>query len=115
MKLQEDGSINIDVGSDYSVQDEVWNFKLKATSVESNTDPNNIVEYEFAVTLKDGCLMNELTDPNDIDDIDYYIAATGLHVVQTPSYTQLVDNCAISWTLVSIDPDSGLEIALTPT
>ena len=110
-----DGSINIDVGSDYSVQDEVWNFKLKATSVESTMDPNNIVEYEFAVTLKDGCLMNELTNPNDIDDIDYYIAATGPYVVPTPTYTQLVDNCAISWTLVSIDPDSGDEQALTPT
>ena len=45
-----------------------------------------MIEYEFAVTLKDGCLMNELSSPSVMDDIDYYIGATGPLVVPTPSY-----------------------------
>ena len=82
--------------------------KLKATSIESVKDRNNMIEYEFAVTLKDGCLMNELSNSSTIDDIDYYIGATGLLVVPTPSYTQLVGHCANSWSLESIDPETGL-------
>ena len=99
MKLQDDGSINIDVGSDYSVKDEVWSYKLRAKSTESVKDRKNMIEYEFAVTLKDGCLMNELSEPSAIDDIGYYIGSTGLLEVPTPSYTKLVDKCATSWTL----------------
>ena len=74
-----------------------------------------MIEYEFAVTLKDGCLMNELSSPSVMDDIDYYIGATGPLVVPTPSYIQLVDNCPISWKLESIDPETRLETALTET
>ena len=74
-----------------------------------------MIEYDFAVTLKDGCLMNELSSPSVIDDIDYYIGSTGPLVVPTPSYIQLVDNCATSWSLESIDTETGLETALTET
>jgi hypothetical protein len=35
VQLQNDGSVNIDVGSDYSVLGMVWTLKLKATSIDS--------------------------------------------------------------------------------
>ena len=44
-------------------------------------------EYSFAITLLDGCLLDELYDPSFIDDIDYYIASTGLKIVNAPTFT----------------------------
>ena len=69
------------MGDDYSVLDEVWDLKLKATSSISTISPENEVEYEFTINLVDGCLLDELSDPSTIGDVDYYIAATGLHVI----------------------------------
>ena len=75
--LHTDGQIDIDVGNDYSVLDEVWNLKLKATSTLSTKYPSNVVEYGFTIDLVDGCQLDELSDPSSIEDVDYYIAATG--------------------------------------
>ena len=74
--MKTDGSINIDVGNDYSVLDENWAFRLKAISSDSST--NSMVEYDFVMTLRDGCLLDELSSPSTIEGFDYYIAATGL-------------------------------------
>ena len=54
-----------------------------------------------------------LSAPSIIDDFDYYIAYTGLHVVSTPTYTQDLQNCPITWTLVALD--GGLETPLSVT
>ena len=77
MVLQADGSINVNVGDDYSVEGEVWNMRLKATSAISTLDPNNVAMYDFSISLLDGCLNDELSSPSTIDDFDYYIAYTG--------------------------------------
>ena len=45
VELQVDGSINIDVGPDYTVENQVWTFKLKATSTVSTVEPENVIEY----------------------------------------------------------------------
>ena len=45
------------------------------------------------MNLLDGCLLDELSDPSTIGDIDYYIAATGQLIVSTPTYTQLLARC----------------------
>ena len=65
------------MGDDYSVLDELWDLKLKATSTSSTVSPENVVEYGFTIDLVDGCLLDELSDPSTIEDVDYYIAATG--------------------------------------
>ena len=91
MELQSDGSINIDVGSDYSVLDESWVFRLKATSSESSTD--STVEYDFTMNHKDGCLFDSLSDLSTIDNFVYYLDDTGLYTVSAPTFTQLVPNC----------------------
>ena len=67
------------------------------------------------MNILDGCLLDELSDPSTIDDIDYYIAATGQLIVPTPTYTQLLARCQVDWTLVAINPNSGQEVALTAT
>ena len=87
MQLQADGSIDIDVGDDYTLEGQVWNLKLKATSKLSTLDPENVVEYAFSMSLLDGCLNDELSDPSTIDDFNYYIALTGEHVISTPTFT----------------------------
>ena len=51
--------------------------RLKATSAISNLDPNNVAQYDFSISLLDGCLNDELSSPSTIDDFDYYIAHTG--------------------------------------
>ena len=55
VELQVDGSINIDVGPDYSVENQVWTFKLKATSTLSTVEPENVIEYLFSMNLQDIC------------------------------------------------------------
>ena len=65
------------------------------------------------MSLLDGCLNDELSSPSTIGDFDYYIAATGLHTISTPTYTQSLLGCPVTWSLVAIDPDSGLEQALS--
>ena len=67
----------MNAGADYSVEGEIWNLKLKATSTKSTLSPNNIAEYDFSISLLDGCLNDELSSPSTIDDFDYYIAHTG--------------------------------------
>ena len=76
--LQEDGSISVNAGDDYSVQGEVWNFRLQATSTISTMDPDNVAVFDFSMSLLDGCLNDELSSPSIIEDIEYYIAYTGL-------------------------------------
>ena len=66
------------------------------------------------MTLLDGCLLDELSNPSTIDDIEYYIAATGLKVVNTPTYTQSLAHCQVDWTLLAVD-QNGLETELTTT
>ena len=51
--------------------------RLKATSAISTLDPNNVAQYDFSISLLDGCLNDELSSPGFIDDFDYYIAYTG--------------------------------------
>ena len=75
--------------------DENWDFRLKAESSESAT--NSMVEYDFSTSLRDGCLLDVLSDLSTIDDFVYYLDNTGLHVVSAPTYTQLVANCNIDW------------------
>ena len=77
----------MNAGDDYSVEREVWNFRLKATSIVSTVNPENVAMYDFSVSLLDGCLNDELSLPSIINDIDYYIAYTGLQVVPAPTYT----------------------------
>ena len=91
MELQSDGSINIDVGSDYTVLDEEWTFRLKATSADSSSD--STVEYDFTMDLKDGCLLDSLSDLSTIGNFAYYLDDTGLYTVPAPTFTQLVPNC----------------------
>ena len=74
-----------------------------------------MVEYDFTMTLKDGCLLDELSSPSTIDGLSYYIAASGLQQIPTPTFTRRVENCAIGWSLVAVDPDSGDEIELSDT
>ena len=76
--LQTNGQIDIDVGDDYSVVDEVWNLKLKATSTLSTISPENVAEYEFTMNLVDGCTIDELSSPSTITNFVYYIDDTGL-------------------------------------
>ena len=111
--MQDDGSINVNAGDDYSVEGEIWNFRLKATSTISTINPGNVAMYDFSVPLLDGCLNDELSSPSIIDDFVYYIAYTGSHFVTTPTYTQTLQNCPISWKLVAIE--NGLEIPLSAT
>ena len=77
----------MNAGDDYSVEREVWNFRLKATSIVSTVNPENVAMYDFSVSLLDGCLNDKLSLPSIINDIDYYIAYTGLQVVPAPTYT----------------------------
>ena len=64
VQLQSDGSINVDLGDDKSVQSEVWNFKLKATSDLSTLTSDKVVEYDFSISLFDGCINDELSSPS---------------------------------------------------
>ena len=93
VQLQNDGSINVDLGGDKSVKTEIWNFKLKATSDLSTLDSDRVAEYEFSISLLDGCIYDELSSPSSIDDFDYYIDDTGLYEIPTPNYSQSVANC----------------------
>ena len=103
--------MNIDVGNDYSVLGEHWDLRLKATSFKSAT--KSTAEYDFSISLFDGCINDELYLPSQIDDFDYYIAHTGLHVLPTQTYSQFIENCKVTWSLAAIDPDSGAEVGLT--
>ena len=66
---------------------EVWNLKLKATSVLSLVDSGNVAEYEFNISLVDGCVNDELSSPSTIDDFNYYISSTGVYTIQNPTFT----------------------------
>ena len=103
VSLQVDGSINIDVGSDYSVVDQLWTFRLKATSTESSVSSANVVDYDFTVSLLDGCSIDTLSNPSSISSFDYFIDVTGLRIIPTPTYTQEVANCDVSWSLVTVE------------
>ena len=92
---------------------EVWTFKLKVTSDLSTIDAEKTAEYQFSVNLFDGCINDELSSPSSIEDFDYYIAATGLRIINPQTYTQSLEDCPVTWSLVAIDPDSGLEEALS--
>ena len=111
--MVDDGSINVNAGDDYSVEGQIWNLRLKATSTISIINLENVASYDFRVSLLDGCLNDELTSPSIIDDFDYYIAYTGSHIVSAPTYTQVLNNCPISWKLIVLD--NGLETPLSAT
>ena len=81
VQLQQDGSINVDFGDDKTLEGEVWNFKLKAISTLSIQESGNIAEYEFSMSLVDGCVNDELSLPSTIDDFNYYISYTGEHII----------------------------------
>ena len=93
--LQTNGSIQIDAGNDYSVLDEIWHFRLIAISSESIQNSN--VVFDFRMTFKDGCLMDNFSDPSSIDSLDYYVDFTEIYVISAPSFSQKVENCAIEW------------------
>ena len=48
---------------------------------------NGVIEYPFSVSMIDGCVNDELSNPSTIDDFTYYIGSTGVHTVSSPSYT----------------------------
>ena len=83
----DNGSINVNAGDDYSVEGQIWNLRLKATSTISIINLENVAFYDFSVSLLDGCLNDKLSSPSIIDNIDYYIAYTGFRAVPTPTYT----------------------------
>ena len=62
--------------------------------------------------MLDGCLNDILSNPSTISDFNYYIAHTGLETVPTPTFTQDLQNCPITWELVAIDVN-GAEGPLT--
>ena len=109
--LKADGSIEIDTGTDYTAVDQVWSLRLKATSSESST--SSMVEYDFAVSVLDGCTLDTLTDPSTIDSFTYYLDDTGLYPISTPTYTQLVTICNVEWSIFAIN--SGTESQLSVT
>ena len=41
-------------------------------------DPDNVAVFDFSMSLLDGCLNDELSSPSIIEDIEYFIAYTGL-------------------------------------
>ena len=84
--MNDDGSIDINAGADLSIAGQVWNLKLKLSSDES-TEADGEIEYLFTVSMIDRCVNDELTSPSIISDFDYFIAATGLTTVPTPTYT----------------------------
>ena len=63
----------IDVGSDYSIVDEIWTLKLTAVSIKSTISSTNFVEYIFNISFMDGCLLDTLSSLSTIDDFNYYI------------------------------------------
>ena len=65
------------------------------------------------MSLLDGCLVDTLSNPSSIDSFDYYIDVTGLRVIPTPSYTQEVENCDVSWSLVTVEDGSEWELSAT--
>ena len=64
------------------------------------------------MSLLDGCLNDELSSPSTIGDFDYFITATGLHTIPTPTFTQTLSGCPIEWSITGID-GTGSEIDLT--
>ena len=84
--MQNDGSIGIDFGSDYSVEGQVWSLRLKGVSVESTMADRNI-QYDFSMSLIDGCINDVLSGASTIDDFAYNIAMTGSLTVPTPTFT----------------------------
>ena len=84
--LKDDGSIDIDTGNDLSIAGQNWNLMLKVTSDES-IQGDSVIEYPFTVTMIDRCTNDELSDPSIVSDFDYFIAATGLRTIPTPTYT----------------------------
>ena len=113
MTLNSDGQIDINVGDNYSVVDQVWNLKLMATSTLSTLSPGNEVDYEFTMNLVDGCTIDQLSSPSTITNFEYYIDRTQSQKIPTPKYTQLVPNCLVEWSLVV--SEQGIETALTAT
>ena len=85
--MKTDGTVEIDTGSDYSVLNEDWTFILRATSSISTADPDNNLDYQFGLSLLDGCLLDVLSSPSTIDNLIYYIDDTGLYTISTPTYT----------------------------
>ena len=67
--------------------DQTWTFRLKATSTESSISSANVVDYDFTMSLLDGCIIDTLSNPSSIESFDYYIDVTGLRVIPTPTYT----------------------------
>ena len=57
--------------------DETWDFRLISMSTDSST--NSKVDFDFTISLRDGCVHDELSQPSTINGLDYYIAVTGLH------------------------------------
>ena len=62
-----------------------------------------MVEYGFTVTLKDGCLLDILSEPSTINSFVYYMKDTGLYEISTPTYIQRVENCEVEWSLVTVN------------
>ena len=73
IKLHSTGQIDIDVGDNYNVVDQVWSFKLKATSTLSTMNPGNMVEYDFTMNLVDGCTIDKLSSLSTISNFNFYI------------------------------------------
>ena len=65
------------------------------------------------MNIKDRCINDNLEATSLISDFDYYIAQTGEFVVSSPTYTQDLQNCVVSWFLVSIK--DGTETPLSAT
>ena len=65
--------MEINIGADYSLEGHVWSLKLRLTSVVSSVDQKTI-DFDFSMSILDGCLNDELRATGLVDNFNYYIA-----------------------------------------
>ena len=83
-----------------------------ARSIKSTDNLRKFLDFDFSISILDGCLKDKLTASSEIEDLDYYISYTGAQILPTPFYAQVVEKCPVSWSLVTVD-DQLFEQALS--
>ena len=61
------------MGADYTLEGEVWSLRLKLTSTESTVDKKEI-NFDFSMSILDGCLNDEIVSTGLVTDFIYYLA-----------------------------------------
>ena len=74
-----------------------------ARSIKSTDNLRKFLDFDFSISILDGCLKDKLTASSEIEDFDYYISYTGAQILTTPFYAQVVEKCPVSWSLVTVD------------